>query len=104
MNITKKDIINALKDDILEHLSNEFYQWVFEDENEIQRIFSERLTQGVLQGMNTDVAGSLKQRMSDYIFRDFIFNNESELKQSIIDKCVEKLTKDIKLEVQLCKK
>lgn len=104
MEITKQEFIDAVKEDLIENICESFYEWLFEEDSDIQQLFSERIVKRLLPKLEEEYSTHLKNKISYLIVDDIITNNGYEIKEGIISKVSAKLLETIKLEVKICEK
>lgn len=104
MEITKQEIIDAVKEDLIENICESFYEWVFEEDSDIQQLFSERIVEGLLPKLDEECSRHLKDKISNLVVDDIITNDGYEIKEKIISRVSTKLVENIKLEVKICEK
>lgn len=100
MQITKKELIEALKEDLLDRMCESFYEWVFEEDSEIQQLLSKRLVHGVLQGISKDFKNSLISEMKTQIVEKFIRENNHYLCTAIKDEVKDTILNKIEVEIK----
>ena len=64
LQISKKYIINATKDELIERLTDECYGWIFEEDSEVQQAFNNKLAERIEQKL-TDATS--KEQLLDKV-------------------------------------
>lgn len=100
MEITKQDIIEGIKDDLLDDLNNSFYEWVFEDGSDVCRIFTEKLVNGMLKTLNEGYLKELKSELVSALADRICEDVEYEIRKEVVEKVSKNLTKNIKISVE----
>lgn len=86
MEITKEDILSSLKNDILDNLSDDCYEWIFEQDSEVQRVFNKRLTEEIKSTLLEDK--NVKNTLIANIAEIFVDTYKDELLEIISDKII----------------
>lgn len=96
--LDKAYIMSYIQEDLVDRLTEEAYSWIFEDESDVQRMFTERLTQRIQKTILDD--SELKEQLIENICDMFIESLDEtfyrEIAQSIIkDNLLQKVQKTI---------
>lgn len=98
---SKEELLEELKNDILDRLSDDFYEWIFTEPGEIQDLLADKITNVILQIFNEGKQKELMDKVVENLVNHFIKKCSYEIYDKVSDKLVKCLLKDVKLDINV---
>ena len=97
----KEELLEELKNDILDRLSCDFYEWIFTEPCEIQDLLADRIANVILQIFNEGKQKELMDKVVENLANHFIKECSYKIYDKISDKLAQGLLKDVKLYINV---
>ena len=97
----KEELLEELKNDILNRLSDDFYEWIFTEPGEIQDLLADKIANVILQFFNEGKQKELMDKVIENLVNYFIKECSYEIYDKVSDKLVQGLLKDVKLDINV---
>ena len=97
----KEELLEELKNDILDRLSNDFYEWIFTEPGEIQDLLADKIANVILQIFNEGKQKELMNKVVENLVTHFIEECSYKIYDEVSDKLVQGLLKDVKLDINV---
>ena len=98
---SKEELLEDLKNDILNRLSDDFYEWIFTEPGEIQDLLADKITNVLLQIFDGGKQKELIDKVVENLVNNFIKECSYEIYDKVSDKLVKCLLKDVKLDINV---
>ena len=98
---SKEELLEELKNDILDRLSDDFYEWIFTEPSEIQDLLADKIANVVLQIFNEGKQKELMNKVVENLVNHFMEECSYILYDKVSDKLVKCLLKDVKLDINV---
>lgn len=100
MEITKHDIIEGIKDDLIDDLINNFYEWLFEDCSDVCTMFTKKLVEGMLKTLNEGYLKEIKSELVSALADRLCEDKEYQIRREVVEKVSKNITKNIKISLE----
>ena len=97
----KEELLEEFKNDILDRLSDDFYEWIFTEPGEIQDLLADKIANVILQIFNDGKQKELMDKVVENLVNHFIKECSYEIYDKVSDKLVKCLLKDVKLDINV---
>lgn len=98
---SKEELLEELKNDILDRLSDDFYGWIFTEPGEIQDLLADKIANVILQIFNEGKQKELMDKVVENLINHFIKECSYKIYDEVADKLVQGLLKDVKLDINV---